>query len=187
VKPPVWLLDIDGVLNAASRKPPGFVWPRDQWIQDRATVGRHSLPILAARPVVDFIRQVHEQGRAEIRWHSTWQHDAKAVADLLDLPDFPVQEAPEWPDSAHDEVWWKLPAVQRVARDGWQPEFRQSRALVWTDDDAYGIDLPERDVAALRSTCPLLLVVPQARLGLTPKHLREIDAFLDEFGDRRSA
>lgn len=64
---PVWLLDIDGVLNVASRRPPRFVWPGDQWIQGRASDGRHEFPMLVARPVVEFVRAVHEQDRAEVR------------------------------------------------------------------------------------------------------------------------
>ena len=80
---PVWLLDIDGVLNAAAKKPDRNVWPAADWIEGRAhEAGGAAWRILAARPVVDFIRGVHEEGRAEIRWHTTWQHDAAAVAKL---------------------------------------------------------------------------------------------------------
>jgi hypothetical protein len=183
---PVWLLDIDGVLNVASRRPPRFVWPDGQWIQDRASDGKHTFPMLIARPVVDFLREVHGKGRAEIRWHTTLQHSAKAVADLCGLPDFEVQEAPEYETyfAICDEEWWKLPAVERVIAEGWRRPWRESRATVWTDDDACGRDLPPVELDRLRGIAPLLVIAPQPRLGLTPKHLREIDQFLTEFGDR---
>ena len=49
--------------------------------------------------VVDFLIGVHEQDRAEIRWHTTWQHDAQNLANLVGLPTFPIAEAPEAPVS----------------------------------------------------------------------------------------
>ncbi|MBF9129495.1 hypothetical protein I0C86_11020 [Plantactinospora sp. S1510] len=96
IPPPVWLLDIDGVLNAVTKTPDPNVWPLDQWSRGEASDGETEWPILFARPVADFIRQVHEEGRAEIRWHTTWQQEAGAVGKLLDLPTFPVQPSPEW-------------------------------------------------------------------------------------------
>lgn len=173
--PPVWLLDIDGILNAASKKPPRNVWPADQWVHGRASDGRHTWPILFARPVANFIRRVHKEGRAEIRWHTTWQHDAAAVGKLLDLPDFPVQEAPEWATylACNTDDWWKTAAALRVAEV-------ERRALVWTDDDADRWSLPQADRDRLTSAVPCLIVAPSSTTGLTPKHLRQIDAFLTE-------
>lgn len=173
---PVFLLDIDGVLNAATKKPDRSVWPVDAWIRGHAHDGRHRWPILGARPVADFIREVHEQGRAEIRWHTTWQDMAKYVGDLLKLPDFPVAEAPEWAVHlrAETEEWWKIGAALRVVED-------ERRPLVWTDDDLRGtfnLDQPTRDRIA--SAGPALLLGPNDTTGLTPKHLRMIDEFLTD-------
>jgi hypothetical protein len=188
-EPAVWLLDIDGVLNVASRKPPTFVWPRDEWIQSKASDGKHQWSILAARPVVDFIRRTHLGGLAEVRWHTTWQAEAAAVADLLDLPEFEVQEAPEYEsyfaERCHDE-WWKLPAAMRVAQEGRAPSWRDSRALVWTDDDATGRNLTQRDRDQLAALAPTLIIAPQARLGLMPRHLREIETFLTDHNGRKA-
>ena len=172
---PVFLLDIDGVLNAATKKPDRNVWPADAWIRGRAHDGRHEWPILFARPVADFIRQAHEQGRAEIRWHTTWQEEAAAIGKLLDLPDFPVQESPEWTVHLRGETeeWWKIGAALRVVED-------EHRALVWTDDDAYDYNLDRGVRTRITSAGPCLIVAPSPTTGLTPKHLRRIDAFLTD-------
>lgn len=57
---PLWLLDIDGVINALGTRIPTDTWPRDAWVQRLVPVdlpghGRTTLPILAARPVLDFV------------------------------------------------------------------------------------------------------------------------------------
>jgi hypothetical protein len=91
---PVWLLDIDGVVNACAKKPDRNVWPLDQWWSLKVDVGGHSWPVLVAEPVLAFIRRVHAEGLAEIRWHTTWQQDAKALEEACDLPEArPVVEA----------------------------------------------------------------------------------------------
>lgn len=177
---PVWLLDIDGVINACSKKPDRSVWTADEWQTGRAEAEGRSWPILWSKPVVDFIRNVHESGQAEIRWHTTWQHWAANLATLVGLPEFPIAEAPEMDDKPgyvakaireSRSWWWKLPAAERVVRD-------EKRPLIWTDDDitwslcGYDVD------AKLRAYAPALLVSPQETLGLTKKQLRQISDFL---------
>lgn len=181
--PPVWLLDIDGVINAISPKPDRGVWPADQWITGVANADGTDWPILAARPVVEFIRRVHESGRAEIRWHTTWQHDAANLARLLDLPDLAVQACPEFATRrqglagaapvAVRETWWKLPAARRVVEE-------EGRSLLWTDDDADQELRPHGGRRALAGTAPRLVVCPRPRIGLTRRQLRAIDAFLTD-------
>lgn len=176
---PVWLLDVDGVLNAVAKRPDPSVWPRSAW-------SRHVVrqwPLLVAEPVLAFVRAVHAVGAAEIRWHTTWQHDAFELAVKVGLPEFPVLDCPEFHapsvapyggSSVSGSDWWKLPGALRVVGD-------EGRKLVWTDDDL--------EVEARRDALgglPLgvadggrsLLVSPRMRLGLTPKHLREIAGFL---------
>jgi hypothetical protein len=174
MRAPVWLLDLDGVINAASMTFPMHAWPRDSWRQITAEDSEGvSWPIRTAQPVVDFIRAVHESGRAEIRWHTTWQQDALVVGRHLGLPDFAVAHAPEY--GKLDEFldrnrWWKFPAARRVLAD-------EHRALLWTDDDA-GSDLRREERAELASLGRLLIVCPNAKTGLRRRHLRQIDAFL---------
>lgn len=176
---PVWLLDIDGVLNAAvgPGRPPTQAWPKDQWIDtsadaiDRGRAKPRTWRILAAKPVVDFIRSVHESGRAEIRWHTTWQDLAREVSQALKLPEFAVQDAPEFwaiEEELRRDRWWKLPAVWRVLTDG--------RRVLWTDDDAEHDLKPQQKATLAAAGCHI--VSPNPMTGLCKRHLREIDEYL---------
>src|SRR5262245_1742733 len=118
---PVWLLDVDGVINAATRN---GVWPAADVVEVTAPSGGLAWVIRAAQPVLDFISRIHSEGLAEIRWHTTWQHEVVALAEELGLPRFAVQDAPEFHYGAgpHDvnadgyeaDGWWKYPAALRV-------------------------------------------------------------------------
>lgn len=169
----VWLLDIDGVINAPAKpgaRPPTHAWPVDAWIDTKADNGT-TWRILAARPVLDFIRSVHEQGRAEIRWHTTWQERSAEVAKALDLPDFPVQEAPEFDQTEEHlrrDQWWKLPAVWRVLSEG--------HRVLWTDDDASWDLTADQKTRLAAAGCHI--VSPDPMTGLYKKHLQQIDEFL---------
>jgi len=94
---------------------------------------------------------------------------------VADAPEFLAgsQEAAAAILEDRSPVWWKLPAAERVVAE-------EGRPLIWLDDDiadelwreggtAYQIGTPD---------APALLVCPNERTGLTPKHLRMIDSFL---------
>jgi hypothetical protein len=178
---PVWLLDVDGIVNAIGRKPDPSVWPRDQWVVGSA----QGWPILAATPVLDFIRAVHSQNLAEIRWHTTWQETAQGeLTDLLGLPLLPVMPCPEFHSnvapaggsSLSGDGWWKLPAALRVVHE-------EKRQLIWTDDD---LEIESRRKGGLQGL-PLnlsgsestLLLSPRMSQGLGRRHLRMIAEFLN--------
>lgn len=176
---PVILLDIDGVVNAISRPPgPSNVWPEDKWVTGEATADGTVWPILAATPVVSYLRDVHEKGLAEIRWHTTWQGDAWNVSDLLGLPRFPIADAPEFYDQPRHAAqairdgkppWWKLPTALRV--------LEARRPLLWIDDDIPWELRNNFDVVGPDGGS-FLMVYPATRHGLTAGHLLEIDQFL---------
>jgi hypothetical protein len=169
---PVWLLDIDGVVNALARGAVRGSWPQDAWIQRviRADMPGHGpmvLPILAARPVLDFVAQVYHSGTADVRWHSTWRAAAMTeLAPVLGLPPIPISVAPEWTAPPY-EGWWKLPAARRVLESG--------RRLVWTDDD---LGVFAAEVGDLVSRPDALLIGPDRHIGLTGADLDSIAAFL---------
>lgn len=134
--------------------------------------------MVVAEPVVEFVRRVHDEELAEIRWHTTWQYQASDVGAALGLPDFPIQACPEF--DTYDEqrlggappvgeTWWKLPAAERVLA-------AEGRPLLWTDDDARKeLSHPgARD----RLEGTHLILSPRTHVGLTPRNLRVIDAFL---------
>lgn len=165
---PLWLLDIDGVINAVSKRPPKGLWDDADWIVTSAVAGGQRWPILAARPVVDFIREAHENALAEIRWHTTWQFDAHNVADALDLPQFKVQERGTPMRVPH----WKVCAVNHELLHD------RDRRVVWTDDDANDA-IRHVTIADMRR---LTVICPPTRTGLTSGQLRQLDRILRECG-----
>lgn len=168
---PVWLLDVDGVVNACARNRPPKAWPHDQWLHARVTADGHTWPIWAAQPVIEFIRRTHVGGYAEVRWHTTWQGFTDGLEAALGLPQLPTQEAPEFVEQGESlkrGEWWKWPAVRRLLDEG--------GPLVWTDDDA-GSELTDpQKMQLLRDD--VLMISPWVHVGLTPHHLGQISEFL---------
>jgi hypothetical protein len=175
MKRPVWLLDIDGVINALANEYPTQIWPQGQWVTVHMDFGSEgTVRVDAAEPVLEFIRKVHAKRAAEIRWHTTWQKEALRLAEALDLPELWVQEAAYEFDNREDylrrDKWWKYPAAWRVVG-------QEKRPLVWTDDDI--VDLVQRDVNSLASAGQTLLIAPTSTYGLTKQQLGRIAEFLD--------
>lgn len=177
--PPLWLLDVDGVVNAVSPALPE-TWPPDRWVRREvpAPVEGHGLvplPIIAAQPVLDFLTLVHSTGAAEICWHSTWRTSAVSeLAPALGLPPFAISVAPEWTESPR-QGWWKLPAAERAAQG--------NRLVLWTDDDIAGYLRSEPEIAKRLTTLALrkgtMLVSPERHTGLSPADLARIGSFLN--------
>lgn len=163
---PVWLLDVDGVLNADStavNKVWGWQAVRRRYVTD-ARGWRFRM--LCAQPVLDFITDIQVSGRADVRWCTTWHEEAVArLAPALGLP--PMQLGPiSRPDH---EGAAKVAAAEAVLAAG--------RPLIWTDDEIIPPDFERRPAGT-----PLLLIRPESRLGLLPEHLSSISAFLDGLG-----
>ncbi|HYY11924.1 MAG TPA: hypothetical protein VE781_13380 [Kineosporiaceae bacterium] len=79
---PLWLLDVDGVVNADR---PGWGGsPRSRQVAADGVLWR----IRWAPALVERIRALHRSGRVEIRWASTWIGSTPALAAALALPDF---------------------------------------------------------------------------------------------------
>ena len=176
---PIWLLDVDGVLNARPGGT-GKGWPSDVFVKtkQRDDSNGRLWSIHAARPVLDFIRGVHEEGLVEIRWHTTWQAGANKIGKALNLPKFPIVEAPEfngWRLHDHQGGWWKVPASMRTLDEG--------RPVIWTDDD---LSVPHmlpmiqhQELVAHAPGC--LLIRPDSSYGLTAGHLDTIRGVLESF------
>lgn len=191
---PLVLLDVDGVLNAVGRARghESQSWPA--WRTGTAVADGRSWPIRWSPEVVGAVRRW--TGSADVQWLTTWGHDANtSLRQLLELPHLPVagtyDEAvidkcdtdegsstpsivahaamtPAAPDSLTGH-WWKFDiARQLVERD-------PRRRVVWLDDDL----AVQEDVRSwMRAHAECLLVAPQPRAGLTPQHVRAVDAFL---------
>lgn len=177
---PVWLLDVDGVINASTAMPDTDVWP--QWRTGWAAAVGSSWPITWAPPVVDAINRLFLAGRADIRWLTTWLDEANdSLGRLVGLPELPV--VPRFNKAGAGggphgflgvragatDRWWKLAAARRLLDP--QPH----RPLVWTDDDL--VWEADARVWAEQRQGPTLLVAPATDVGLTAEHLTAIDEF----------
>jgi hypothetical protein len=165
---PIWLLDIDGVINAWDEDVPYFLWP--EWTTVEVPNGPHHYPIKTAHGVRDFICRVHEEGLAEIRWHTTWQHDANRVGTAVGLPEFPVQPAREHGAWRYRQTQlWKVPTVFQVAAE-------EGRPVLWTDDDARQMLADHQLLTLIAMGCTV--IAPDGRIGLAPQELEAIEQVL---------
>jgi len=161
---PVWLLDVDGVVNA--RRP---AWDQP-FAQGNAFVDGVAYRLQWAPAVTKYIKAVHKRQAAEVRWATTWVDHVHQVERLLRLPAFRTAfhglgAAPSV--GAPDRKLWAALQVVEIER----------RPLIWTDDDAiplFGAQRHRLEEAGV----PVLLLAPDPFVGLTPGDLEQIDDFL---------
>jgi HAD domain in Swiss Army Knife RNA repair proteins len=165
---PILLLDVDGVLNAVRVDLPAG-WQR----------GRFNGYVLSWDPTVTArLRELHESGRVEIQWLTTWTTDAdRLLAAPMGLPRGLTVHARA--DTAPTGFagplgglagWWKLTVAQAVV------EAEPHRRIVWIDDDLAEHAYDTGDWLAAHPQ--VLVVAPDLRLGLTHQQLDAIEAWL---------
>ena len=165
---PILLLDVDGVLNAARIDLP------DGWRR-----GIFNGFVLSWNPTITArLRALHESGRVEIQWLTTWAGNADLLlAEPMGLPRGLKTHAREGsaPTGFLAQLggrsgWWKLPLAQHVA------EAEPDRRIVWVDDD-----LAEQAAETgewLAAHAHVLVIAPDLYAGLTHEQLDEIEAWL---------
>jgi hypothetical protein len=159
---PVWLLDVDGVLNAD--KPGWGAAPR------RVQVFSHHVSreftIRFAPDLIERVRRINRDGLVEIRWCTTWCGDTDGLEKVFVLPAFGASWTDYYDGDAARQA--KLAAARAVLADG--------RRLVWTDDSEVPEDGDVHD--ELTKAGNALLIRPDARYGLQPADLDAIEAFV---------
>ena len=149
---PIWLLDVDGVLNAFDDSGPVI----GDW-GDWETFTSNGFPIRYSPTMTAHIRGLHERGTVEVRWLTTWGRMANTHLKQLGLPEFEV--AAEAPFRERDG-WWKLPVAQAL--------FDQGHAVIWTDDDlAFSSDAMRwvKDVADSERSGDLYAYAPEGAIS----------------------
>jgi len=154
---PIWLLDVDGVINIDD----GGGWGA---VLADGTINAYGRgwPLRWVPEVVDRIRDIARSGRVEIRWCTTWCEHADRLERL-----------------------WRFPALSRCwsdERNGTLSSVSKRRAadfviesgrhLLWTDDEE----------AATLNHDRALCIVPNSRTGLTPVDMAVIEMWVDENG-----
>ena len=163
---PVWLLDVDGVINA--NRPSWHAAPHTAMIEAHGTMWKFRW----APAVTGFIRETALAKTAEIRWSTTWLPWARDVEAAFKLPELGEGFLPELVFGSAREA--KLAAALAVIEI-------EKRPLIWTDDDAIPESGTYRDVldnAINEYGTPVLLLAPKPNRGLQPEHLDQIREFL---------
>lgn len=189
---PVLLLDIDGVINSLLKKPPAHAWASHDWNAAEYTFLGTDWPLLWSTPVIEWLNSLGD--RVEVRWHTTWQHEASAFAKIVGLPlDWPVAVSPEfdlahsnWSEFAKSQImarrstWWKYAAGERVLTD-------EQRHLLWIDDDLE-LKTPRGQRRHLAGLGPkVCLISPDGHTGITRKHMLQVESFLTGLEEARGA
>lgn len=157
--PPVWLLDVDGVVNV--RRPCWHAAPhRGHAYADGAEWSMRWAPALTSR-----IARLHRDGVVEVRWCTSWCAHASQLERLFGLPELGRAFTGNLDGSGAAAL--KLAAAWAVLAGG--------RRLVWTDDEEVPEPGPMLD--QLSAGGRALLIRPDARRGLAPAHLDEIETF----------
>ncbi|MBB4919727.1 hypothetical protein [Streptosporangium saharense] len=156
---PVWLLDVDGVINVSR---PGW---GDAPRSGIAYSDGEAYRMRWAPALINRVRALHQADIVEIRWCSTWCADADQVERLFGLPYL----TRAWSDhlSGTAAAAAKLAAARLVLARG--------RWLIWTDDVEVPTDGPVHD--ELTEGGRALLIAPSPREGLRPEHMDTIEAF----------
>lgn len=163
---PVWLLDVDGVINVDS----------PQWGQKlatgRATALGHAYGLRWAPKLIDAIRDIHTSGLAEVTWCTTWCAWADQLETLWDLPKF---------NRAFTDEDSRYTRTRRLKMKSALGVIKVGRPLIWTDDDAFmlhGLRFDE-----LTRDRRSLLIKPYPTTGLKPRHIDDIRKFCERMRD----
>jgi hypothetical protein len=179
---PLVLIDVDGVLNAL-----GATDAWEDWRAGEAVAEGRSYPIRWSPTVVERVAGWCEI--ADVRWLTTWGHDANAsLRHLLELPELPVagthggagdvgspdpggslaSVTPAAPDALTGQ-WWKFDVVRRLVDQD------PSRPILWLDDDL--ANQPEI-CSWMGESAMALVLAPDRSSGLVGTDLDAVDAYL---------
>jgi hypothetical protein len=159
VKPIVWLLDVDGVINAS--RPGWSAAPKSGY----AYANSNSWKMRWSPSLIRRIRDVFNGGSVEILWATTWVGHTEGLERLFGLPALLSAR------SQSMSTPYKRMAAEDVVNSG--------RKLIWTDDEA----IPTAgSLYAKLIEAESLLIAPKPSRGLRPEHLDEIDRYVLEYG-----
>jgi HAD domain in Swiss Army Knife RNA repair proteins len=152
-------LDVDGVLNPETKRPPG---PFTDW----RISNLDGVTITWSPTVAHFIGQLAY--RAEVLWLTTWADAAQIhLEPLMGLPRLELAGSCD-PDTPWR--WWKHDVVTAL----WETDLR---SFVWIDDD---LPLFTEALDWLKGlpVGQALAIAPDPGAGLAPEHLDMIDRFV---------
>lgn len=149
---PVWLLDVDGVINARRH-----AWP-SRIARTTLAVDGESYPLAWSPALVDRVRAHAVGGQVQIVWATSWCPHADRLEELWDLP--PLARAWGVAHGTDDEL--------EVAKRNAFAAAADTGRVIWTDDEH----------APNTRTDAILGIRPHPKGGLGPADLDDIEAFL---------
>lgn len=152
---PVWLLDVDGVINLFDGA--AKAWPD---VEHFTALGYR---ITWSPSMLQRIRAIHDSGLAEVRWLTTWEGLANEhLSEPFGLPQLTVAGGRPFRDDI--STWWKLPHAQAAYETGVH--------IIWTDDD---INFASDAKKWLEEVGPDRMTAISPHGGLLPEHLDLIE------------
>lgn len=170
-------LDVDGVLNAVSKKGPALhMTGWSQW----ETKPVNGWPILYSPEMVNAINELAAHEDITFKWLTTWTDDAAEIlspAIGIDGHSWGVLHGEQhaWGGKAG---WWKLDAI----RDDWEDS--TADRFIWIDDD---ISAERAALEWVADKPEVLIISPNLYHGLTAKHVAAIRDFAGVTGGSRAA
>lgn len=162
-------LDVDGVINAISMKPPV---QNTGWEGEWRTEKVDGYNILFSVELIERLNALAAREDVQITWLTTWcDRAASMISPALGLngEDWPVISATK-EEMGYDRGWWKLAKLRqhRKLHGLYGPSY-------WLDDDLHfyqpAVKYVDEEYPHLRAISPIM------HHGLTKKHIEEIEAF----------
>lgn len=169
-------IDVDGVINSLSRKPPknSTNW-HGTWRQKNVQLHGGKYVILWSTELVEAINALDTRDDVEFVFLTTWQESATTIlSPLTGLNSLYWDVLHPLTEDAEDDLvnWWKLDTIKEDL------EIRKPDQFIWLDDDiAY--DLKAQDWLSTLET-DVLAIAPVSVLGITKKQIDVIINFIDE-------
>lgn len=176
---PVWMLDVDGVINIDQMAWGGLVIRRTAYSNSTPHAFKFSADL------VNRIREIIHSQKVEVRWLTTWAEEANQLERMFGWPVL-TRALPDEDCTADQQGIAKIREVLKVINE-------EKRPLIWTDDQwAYPENLEGQGVpprsgglheqieAAYANDPGRLLIAPKSRIGLLPGHLDMIELWLIE-------
>lgn len=159
---PIWLLDIDGVLNAA--RPGWDAPPYSAWVSDW---DNFRWRIRWSPACIKRIQLLWQSGNVDIQWCTTWccRDDISKLEATWGLPRLPRAIRPLPSDTSTTIFAQKVAAANAVIASG--------IPLIWTDDD-----ISPSLIDSELNEWDHLLIAPRPSRGLRPHDLDLIETFI---------
>lgn len=161
---PALFLDVDGVLNAFNVKGSrGRAFPSFQEAKCNGFRIMYSLEMGNRLAALD----------VDIFWLTTWEIDDlcnKEIGPLFGWEPLPVIDRGEYDQPGQ---WWKSSAARDFIKG-------DNRPFIWLDDDLADAETLKEIEWVKDCGVPNLLISPNPWIGLTPRQIDKVEAFIGE-------